>query len=456
MILQRIVNAKKSELDLSASSAHLHFLKEHCTPSERSFKSAISKKNSFILECKRASPSKGRIRENFSVEEGANAYAPFADAISVLTDNAFFEGSFEHLKDMRQRVDQPILCKDFFIDEFQIYMARYAGADAILLMLSVLDNAAYGKLRRCALELGMDCITEVHTAEEMARAEELGADIIGINNRNLHTLEVDLNTTKRLAPLAPAGAVLVSESGVQTRRDVDFLSEDVSAFLVGSSLMARPRLDLAVRELLFGAVKICGLKTQAHCRAAFNAGASFGGFIFVEDSPRYISPAAAAEIETDLPMVGVFQNAEISQICNIVAACDLAVVQLHGDEPPQFLADLREKLPNHINIWKAIEITDNPAPYLGAADAILFDSKTASGFGGTGETFAWGRLPALPIPRILAGGISIENIHEAAQTGAEIIDVNSSLEEVRGEKSEEKIRDLFHHLKEGERLELLR
>lgn len=214
--------------------------------SSRSFEEALrtrsgpgrSSRPALILECKSASPSLGTIRPDYDPAALASHYAPHAAAISVLTEPDRFNGSFEDLAVVRAAVDQPILAKDFIVDPLQVLIARHLGADAILLMLSVVPDEAYTELAGLAAALGMDVLTEVSTPEEMHRAARLEARIIGINNRDLRTLDTDIARTEVLAPLAPSGAVLIAESGVSTPDDVRRLSGLVDALLIGSSLSA--------------------------------------------------------------------------------------------------------------------------------------------------------------------------------------------------------------------------
>ncbi|MDO4791298.1 MAG: tryptophan synthase subunit beta [Buchananella hordeovulneris] len=190
-----------------------------------------------IMECKAASPSRGVIvGGGYDPAWLAAAYAPYAAAISVLCEPDYFEGDYQHLEQVRAVVKQPVLCKDFIIDPIQLLAARFHGADAVLLMLSVLDDQQYTRLAGIAARLGMDVLTEVDSPEQMHRAQELGARIIGINNRDLRTLTTDLGRTAQLAPLAPSGVVLVGESGVNSRAEALGLGELVDAVLVGSAL----------------------------------------------------------------------------------------------------------------------------------------------------------------------------------------------------------------------------
>ncbi|MDF5425772.1 bifunctional indole-3-glycerol phosphate synthase/phosphoribosylanthranilate isomerase, partial [Vibrio parahaemolyticus] len=178
-------------------------------------------KTAFITECKKASPSKGLIRDHFDLDYIASVYNNHADAISVLTDEKYFQGNSDFLPQVRGQVKQPVLCKDFMVDTYQVYLARHYSADAVLLMLSVLNDEEYKALEEAAHSLNMGILTEVSNEEELHRAVKLGARVIGINNRNLRDLSTDLNRTKELAPtireLAP-NATVISESGIYTHQ----------------------------------------------------------------------------------------------------------------------------------------------------------------------------------------------------------------------------------------------
>lgn len=213
-----------------------------------------------IAEVKKASPSKGIIREDFDPVAIAQAYeAAGASCISCLTDMHYFQGSLQYLEAIRERVKLPLLRKDFVIDEYQVIESRAAGADCILLIVAAFYGDSAGertprdmlRLKRAAEALGMDVLVEVHTAEEMQVALEANSTLIGINNRNLKTFETKLDVTYELAPLAPRGTLLVSESGIGTAGDLAALSEvGAKAVLVGESLMRQPDVGAALRRLL--------------------------------------------------------------------------------------------------------------------------------------------------------------------------------------------------------------
>ena len=255
-VLDSIVQARRERIDeLRARFGHLRA--EDLKRSQRSFAAALrtrsgqgrSPQPALIMECKAASPSRGTIRSDYDPASLAAQYAPYAAAVSVLTEPDRFNGSFDDLAAVREVVDVPVLCKDFIVDEVQVLAARSLGADAVLLMLSVVPDDVYRELAELAHSLGMEVLTEVSTPQEMHRASALGAEVIGINNRDLRTLETDLARTEEMAPLAPAGVVLVGESGVGAAEDVRRLSGLVDALLVGSSLSGAPDPAEAAREL---------------------------------------------------------------------------------------------------------------------------------------------------------------------------------------------------------------
>ena len=255
-VLDSIVQARRERIDeLRARFGYLSA--EDLPHSQRSFAAALrtrsgqrySPQPALIMECKAASPSRGTIRSDYDPASLAAQYAPYAAAVSVLTEPDRFNGSFDDLAAVRQVVDVPVLCKDFIVDEVQVLAARSLGADAVLLMLSVVPDDVYRELAALAHSLGMEVLTEVSTPEEMHRAAALGAEVIGINNRDLRTLETDLARTEEMAPLAPAGVVLVGESGVSAPDDVRRLSGLVDALLVGSSLSGAPDPAEAARDL---------------------------------------------------------------------------------------------------------------------------------------------------------------------------------------------------------------
>jgi len=204
-----------------------------------------------IAEVKKASPSKGVLRADFRPAEIAQSYAAGgASCLSVLTDVQFFQGSPEYLKQARAACDLPVIRKDFIVDPYQVYEARAMGADAILLIVAALDHGLMADLEACARELGMDVLVEVHDGDELDAALKLNTRLLGINNRNLRTFEVTLDTTIGLLPRIPAERLVVTESGILAPADVKRMRDaDVHAFLVGEAFMRAPDPGTELKRL---------------------------------------------------------------------------------------------------------------------------------------------------------------------------------------------------------------
>lgn len=440
-VLARIVARKREEVAarLSGSVA--------ADPTTRSLKAALLQPGArFIMEVKRKSPS-GHVSD-VTPEEAVMAYAPIADAISVLIDGADFGGSLDDLTLVRARFDGPILAKDFIVDPAQVSEARAAGADAVLVMMSVPDDAVAAAVMAEAKRLSMDAIVEVHGEEELRRALALGAEIVGINNRDLKTLNIDLAVTERLAPMIPAGTVAISESGISTRSDVQRLAPLVDAFLVGSALMAAPDVGQAARALVHGRVKLCGLTRMEDIALAAASGATHAGLIMVDGTPRAITmdqarPLAAAIRTAGMKAVGVFRDADIATI----ASLPLDAMQLHGSESQEMIDQLRKRLPATTEIWAAGP-ANAPAR---KADRALFDS----GSGGTGQPFDWSLIEGRDdlASAFLAGGITPTNAPAASRVGAYGLDVGSGVEASPGIKDPAKVAALFAALRPTSRTE---
>jgi indole-3-glycerol phosphate synthase len=257
MILDRIVAVKREEVASLKEVRPLPQLQEAIEglPPTRDFRRAINGKPcTIIAEVKRSSPSKGRIREDFDAVKIAAIYQAYgAQAISVLTDEQFFEGKGEYLAEIKKTVALPLLRKDFVIDAYQLYETRALGADAVLLIAAILEQEQLQEYIQLAVHLGLTPLVEVHTDTELAKALAVGAAVIGINNRNLQTFTTDLATTLALAPLIPSGKIVVTESGINTRGDIErLLAAGVHCFLIGEALMRAADIGEKLAELLGG------------------------------------------------------------------------------------------------------------------------------------------------------------------------------------------------------------
>lgn len=257
-ILDEIMRWKRDELPKKMRERSVELVRAQLlvAPPVRPFRAALrptaAGAPALIAEVKRASPSKGLLRHRFDAVEIATTYAQNgAAALSVLTDQRFFQGNMGVLQAVRQAVTLPVLRKDFIFDPYQVHEARAGGADALLLIVAVLGDRALRDLLALTRELGMEALVEVHDEAEVERALAAGATIIGINNRDLRTLEVDFETTARLRPRIPAGLTIVAESGIRTAEDVRRLAAmGVDAMLVGETLVRAKDIGAKVRELV--------------------------------------------------------------------------------------------------------------------------------------------------------------------------------------------------------------
>ncbi|MDV7102950.1 bifunctional indole-3-glycerol-phosphate synthase TrpC/phosphoribosylanthranilate isomerase TrpF [Vibrio sp. TH_r3] len=450
-VLAKIVKDKRIWLEKRKQSQPLESFKDQLEPTDRSFYDALSNpKSAFILECKKASPSKGLIRDDFDLDYIASVYGNHASAISVLTDEKYFQGNFDFLPQVRDQVSQPVLCKDFMVDTYQVYLARYYKADAILLMLSVLTDEEYIQLADVAHSLGLGILTETSNEQEVARAIALKAKVVGINNRNLRDLSTDLSRTKQLAPLLPKGTTIISESGIYTNQQVRDLRPYASGFLIGSSLMAEENLELAVRKVVIGDNKVCGLTRADDADLAYQSGAVYGGLIFAEKSKRKVDSQTAQQIMTGAPLnyVGVFQNQALEHVADIANNLKLHAVQLHGNEDQRYITELKEKLSNDCVIWKAYGVTDSiPQLIQNDVSRHLLDSKVGDQSGGTGQRFDWSLLNTTS-NIMLAGGLSPQNIKQAAALGCLGLDLNSGVESSPGIKDPTLLKQAFAEIKD--------
>ncbi|ELY2648367.1 bifunctional indole-3-glycerol-phosphate synthase TrpC/phosphoribosylanthranilate isomerase TrpF [Cronobacter sakazakii] len=447
-VLAKIVADKALWVEARKAQQPLASFQNDVVPSTRRFYDALQgTRTVFILECKKASPSKGVIRSDFDPARIAGVYTHHASAISVLTDEKYFQGSFDFLPIVSAVAHQPVLCKDFIIDPYQIYLARFYQADACLLMLSVLDDEQYRQLAAVAHSLGMGVLTEVSNEEELERALHLEAKVVGINNRDLRDLSIDLNRTRELAPRLGHGVTVISESGIHTYGQVRELSRFANGFLIGSALMEHDDLESAVRQVLLGENKVCGLTRPQDAQSAWQAGALYGGLIFVGSSPRAVTDEQARAVIDAAPLryVGVFRNAPVEDVVAKANAFSLAAVQLHGDEDQTYISALRASLPETTAIWKAQSVSHAlPPRNLQYVDRYVLDN----GQGGTGQRFDWSLLEGQTLDNVmLAGGLGADNCVQAAQLGCAGLDFNSGVESAPGIKDSDKLAAVFRTLR---------
>ena len=434
-----------------------------------------------MAEIKRASPSKGDIDLNINAPSQALKYANSgASVISVLTEPTWFKGSLDDLRSVRRILDSlsesrpAVLRKDFIVDEYQILEARLAGADSILLIVAMLTVPRLESLYRYSLSLGMEPLVEVNSQEEMQIAVKLGAKVIGVNNRNLHSFAVDLETTSKLVSLVPNGTILCALSGISRRKDVEkYVAEGVKAVLVGEHLM-RARDTKAFIAVLLGLspprveeheaiVKICGIKTPEAAIMAAEAGADLLGMIFVPGRRRRVTVEEAVliakAVRARFPistttmrknnfsswfdywfnwirnnpcrplLVGVFQNQTLEEILAIQSAVPLDLVQIHGSEPLHYASLIP------CPVIRAFPL-NSPLIHTPREHAIpLVDAGNTTVSGGTGEVIDWVRVKALAGPVMLAGGLTPENVVKAIQvSGAAAVDVATGVEDANGDK----------------------
>lgn len=464
-----------------------------------------------LAEMKRASPSKGDIAAGIDAPQQALAYAlAGACTISVLTEPTWFKGSLTDLENVRAALEGAqlspgtcVLRKDFLIDEYQLLEARAHGADTALLIVAILEPHELKSLMAASRALGMEPLVEVNTEAEMAIALEAGAKVIGVNNRNLHTFEVDMGTTARCAAAMGAGSEvqLLALSGVATRADAAELARvGACGVLVGESLMRAASPGALIRELLAlppppALCKVCGLRDPEAAVVAAESGADLIGMIFAP-SKRQVTDAEGAAIvkavrasrprpaDWALPAmpaptvagategvdgaarwlqvsqgllargaksggpltVGIFVNASVEEMNRTAEAVGLDLIQLHGAEGWDVAKELVRPAVRVVHMEPGVSAADVQSQLRGGlVSAVLLDSKG----GGTGKTFDWevgGEVQAR-VPFILAGGLTPDNVGEAVRAVRPwCVDVSSGVE-TDGVKDHAKIRAFVHGAK---------
>ncbi|KAH6890481.1 indole-3-glycerol phosphate synthase-domain-containing protein [Thelonectria olida] len=449
---------------------------------------------SLMAEIKRASPSKGIFNLDISAPAQARKYAlAGASVISVLTEPEWFKGSIEDLRAVRQVLDgmpnrPAILRKEFVFDEYQILEARLAGADTVLLIVKMLETELLERLYKYSLSLGMEPLVEVQNADEMTIAVKLGSKVIGVNNRNLESFEVDINTTSRLRNMVPDTTIICALSGINSHEDVVMCKNDgINAILVGEAIMRAPDASAFISELCSGSAttaekkapsplfaKICGTRSAEAAKKAVESGANFVGICLVPGAKRCISHETALAIseavhsypsvsksEADAPiglnkatdffaeastrlqgdrtqLVGIFQNQPLGDVLEKQKQYNLDLVQLHGEEPIEWASlipvpVIRAFKPHNVGIgrrgYHTIPLLDS-----GAGSGKLLDVSSVK--------TALEEDPELRV--FLAGGLNPDNVTEAVNALGPLservigVDVSSGVEE-DGKQSLDKI-----------------
>ncbi|HEX6737661.1 MAG TPA: bifunctional indole-3-glycerol-phosphate synthase TrpC/phosphoribosylanthranilate isomerase TrpF [Vicinamibacteria bacterium] len=470
-ILDRIVGrTRESVLERRRTFPIDRMQRSAPTPTgRRPFLPAVSRPGqvNIIAEFKRRSPSRGVIREDLHPVSVAQAYeVAGACALSILTEEQFFGGSLDDLREARAATLLPALRKDFVVDPYQVWEAWYAGADAVLLIVAALSDGELRTLHQTAQEVGVEALVEVHDERELARALKVGARLVGVNSRDLRTMTVRLETALELAERIPDDVVAVAESGIRGPGDVRRLRDaGYDAFLIGEHLMLQSDPGAALEELVNEsqvqrwpgraarqgsrvAVKICGITSVEDGLMAARAGADAVGLVFWPKSPRAVELETARRIAAALPpfvlRVGVFVDAERETMARIADAVGLDVLQLHGDEPPPALAGLPRRAIKAVRVGAGFDPQD-ALRYEGHAHGILLDTKVEGGApGGTGQAFDWTQVRAVREGAsflMLAGGLDAENVRRAlTAVRPDAVDVSSGVESAPGRKDAAKVR----------------
>jgi indole-3-glycerol phosphate synthase len=435
-----------------------------------------------VAEIKRASPSLGMIRPNLDPAALARSYAEgAAAAISVLTEPAFFKGSVADLHQARAAADLPVLRKDFIIDPYQVYETAAMGADAMLLIVRILDDERLHTLYTLARSLGLDVLTEIYDEQDAARAHALGATLVGINNRDLAQFKTDITQATRLASLLPPDTLTVALSGIHSADDIrQTLAGGIRRFLIGEALVRQDDPAATLREWTAivpeaapptphasrltphvsrltphaSQLKICGITSRATAQFCAELGVGALGAVFYEKSPRHVSPAQARALFDGLPRrvarVGVFVDRPVDELLAIAREAALDTVQLHGHEPVETILAVQQA---GFHVIKVLKVTGGQL--LQAAQAlprdcgILVECGQGTLPGGNGA--AWNWMDAEPLagvrPFALAGGLTPDNLLEAIRLSRAVAwDVSSGVERSPGVKDHEAITRLMDAL----------
>lgn len=387
-----------------------------------SFSKQIRRKG-IIAEVKRKSPSAGSLAD-FDALEQACKYSG-ALAISVLTDEAYFGGSIDDLSRVREGVLQPVLRKDFIIDPIQLMDVK---ASCVLLIVALLGHELE-RFLKITDSLGIDALVEVHDEAELKIAIDAGAKIIGINNRDLKTFHVDLETCKQLLPKIPRGVLKVAESGIQTIEEArELFDRGFDALLIGETLVKADHPERLI-QLMKRRVKICGVKDPDTAHFAAMHGADYIGLIFDPNSKRNIDLEMAKKVaqttkEALATAVAVFVDQNADEMKHILQETGITWAQLHGQTACKEHVHLPAK------ITRIFEVRFGPHGLDPNRDYLLYDNKTP----GSGKPFDWeGFAPDPDFPYFVAGGINSKNVHEAKyKLNPDVIDISSGVEGPHG------------------------
>ncbi len=459
MFLKKIVAVKKKEVEQLKKERPLNRFKSNVKKANHSFLRALnSKKPSIIAEIKLKSPSKGMLNKKSDILTIAKQYdAADIQAISVLTDKKYFGGDISYIPQIKKITKKPILRKDFIVDEYQIYEARDYGADAILLIAEILTREKINTFLKIARGLGMDVIVEAHEKMALKKILKTNANIIGINNRDLHSLEMDKRTIQRLSSIIPKNKLLIAESGIESAIDIALLPTNVQSALIGSSIMSSSDIQKKIRELTSQKIKIkiCGNTNLEDARAAINDGVDLLGFIVhTKKSLDNLSISEAKKIikKINAPgkIVAVTQSTVLSELKEICRELIPDLIQLHGPVSISMITHIKKEFPN-VRIIKGIPVISEKSisvalTYTSVADLLLLDSAR----GGSGKTHDWSISKEIikksPIPVFLAGGLHPYNVAQAIKTVKPFgVDVNSGVRERPRKKNPEKVKQFINN-----------
>lgn len=438
MILDEIIAATKIRVENQKKRIPLSLLVKKPISSNRDFFSAVAKKGNkpnIIAEIKLASPLQGRFFSYLTLEQRIKKYEEGgATAISLVTEPSLFKGDLEMIEYAKQISVLPILQKDFIVDDYQIYQAKAYGADALLLIAKILSQEQLKYYVDLCFKLNMEPVIEVANKEELKKALGTNTRCVAINARNLETLTINLKDACQLGQTLPKNKIFLAFSGVKTKSDFELYAKaGAKAVLIGTALMRLDHPELFIKSLKQPLVKICGIKSAKEFQQAQEAGADMIGFLFVKNRKRTVSPLVVSEIikkaSPKCKTVGVFVNEKINKVLTLAKQLKLDFVQLHGDESPQYVKNLKK----NISVIKAFRATKkelfnglnkNMVDY--QADYLMLDRKKRSS-----DPLPIAHLKPLckKFPLLIAGGLNVENVAKLVKmcnpTG---VDVSSGVE----------------------------